>query len=152
MFGIFNLKSFLFCFACLLISNTPLIDAYSKGDFDTLAKVCPNVTQDDLDICKNFGVPDSPSGKCFLRCALQTMGMMATSGGIDKDNSIQTMIKSWPNFSAELNTKIFTTCYDQVHPLEKELAGTCELAYKLMKCLNVETRNNGYYKDFLKNR
>ncbi|KAL1464940.1 hypothetical protein WDU94_004541 [Cyamophila willieti] len=152
MFAILNFKSFLLCFACLLISNIQQIDSYSKKDFDTLALVCPNVTKEDLDICKNFEVPDSPSGKCFLRCALQTMGMMTKSGGIDKDNSIQTMIKSWPNFSAELNTKIFTKCYDQVHPLENELTGTCELAYKLMKCLNVETRHNGYYKDFLKNR
>jgi hypothetical protein len=37
-----------------------------------------------------------------------------------------------------------------VQPVTKELAGTCELAYKLMKCLNVVTRKHGYYNDFLK--
>nr|QPZ88893.1 odorant binding protein 1 [Diaphorina citri] len=144
-----SFKFLIFLVLFLSVNNILQTVSYSTKEFDNLAKVC-NVSAEDLEICKKYEVPDSESGKCFLRCALQKLGMMNPAGDIDKEASIQTMIKSWPRFSSELNTELFTECYNQVQPVTKELAGTCELAYKLMKCLNVVTRKHGYYNDFLK--
>lgn len=144
-----SFKLLLFISFCLLVNNILRITAYSKNDLDDLGKTC-NASKADLEVTKQFEVPDSASGKCFVKCILTTLGLMNAAGEIDKEASIQGMIKYWPNFSSELNSQIAIQCYNEVSPNHKELTGSCELAYRMLKCLNVESRKHGYYQDFLK--
>lgn len=148
LLNISSFKFLLFVFLCLSVNNILQISSYSRKDFEEMAKAC-NITEEILEISKKYEVPDSEAGKCFVKCTLQKLGMLNPSGEIDKEASIQVMIKSWPTFTPELNTELATECYNQVSPVQKELAGSCELAYKLMKCLNIESRKHGYYKAFL---
>lgn len=113
-----------------------------------MAEIC-NVTKEDLEVCKKYEVPETPAGKCFLKCVMKAMGMMSSSGDFDKDGSTKIMIESWPQFSSDLNTNIINECHTKVSPVSKEMQGTCEFAYKVMKCLNEVTRKHDYYKVFL---
>ncbi|VVC41776.1 Pheromone/general odorant binding protein [Cinara cedri] len=133
--------SVLWCGLALLCSSF-VNGKYSAEDVDLFGNLC-NATKEDMDVVKNYDVPSTETGKCFMKCLCEKSGMLDSYGKYSRTGTKEVLTKYWPETPVNIITKVNDACYMESLKISPTELGTCNYYYKVKKCLNTQYKRYG---------
>jgi len=115
---------------------------FTTEQIDELGKAC-NASEDDLTVAKTYQVPASESGKCLMKCMISKLGLLNDDGTYNKTGMGEALKKYWLEWPLDKIELINNKCHDEAKNVSSEVIVTCNYAYEVMACINVQARNLG---------
>ncbi|VVC30725.1 Pheromone/general odorant binding protein [Cinara cedri] len=132
------LVSLLFCLLCPCF----VYGKYSAEDVVELGKLC-NATKEDIDVMKDYSIPSTETGKCFMKCLCEKLDMLNSYGEYSKARTMEMLKKYWPETPANIAAKVNDVCYGEALKISPTESGTCNYYYKIKSCMNTQYKRNG---------
>jgi len=135
-----------FVYKCLIILSVfALIRAATKEQILQLGSMC-NGTEADLKVTLDYSVPSTDTGKCLVFCMIKILNMLSPQGGYNRKSTLDALKAYWKEWSNEDTTTVADFCETQLSTVPAEEYNTCEIGYKILKCINSKSKEMGLLK------
>ncbi|XP_050442808.1 uncharacterized protein LOC126846940 [Adelges cooleyi] len=115
---------------------------FTPEQIDELGKAC-NASEEDLAIAKAYKVPTTETGKCLIKCMISKLGLLNADGSYNKIGTAAALKQYWTEWSHDKIELINDKCYAEASTAAPDVIPTCNYAYSVMACINLEAKNLG---------